>query len=68
MNTELQNEKLVHDIELPAACVACGGPINARFTASGARGVCLACHMFATLGIARVDNGVQVAHVPHGVA
>jgi hypothetical protein len=68
MNLEPQQETPMHEIELPDACAACGGPIAARFTASSARGVCLACHLITVLTVARAGDGVSVGHVPAGLA
>ncbi|OFX24036.1 MAG: hypothetical protein A2V77_08700 [Anaeromyxobacter sp. RBG_16_69_14] len=69
MNTELQQET-PHEIEveLPDACVACGGSIAARFMTGSARGVCLRCHLITALRVARTDEGMQVGHAPVALA
>ncbi len=66
MNTEPRQEEKPHEIEveLPDACVACGGSIAARFTSGSARGVCLACHLITALRVARSGEGLQVGHAP----
>jgi hypothetical protein len=68
MNAEFQQETTIRDMELPGACVGCGGPIAARFSPGGAHGVCLACHLVTELGLARSADGVQIIQVPGGVA
>jgi hypothetical protein len=66
MNIELQQEAVPHEIEieLPDACVACGGSIAARFMSGSARGVCLRCHLITALRVARTEEGMQVGHAP----
>jgi len=68
MNTELQQETMVHDVELPNACVACGGPLAARFTPGSARGVCLACHVISAMTVSRAGDGLQIVQEPGGEA
>ncbi len=63
IDTDTTHESQARDLELPEACVGCGGPVQARFTAHGALGVCLACHMIATLGVIRERDGVHVGHL-----
>ncbi len=64
MNTELQRETSFHDVELPSACLSCGGPISARFTPGSARGVCLVCHALVAMAVARAEDGVRVVSLP----
>ncbi len=68
MNTELQKETMSHEVELPGACAVCDGPIAARITPYGARGVCLACHLVSTLALSPAVDGVRVMHLPGGMA
>ena len=68
MNPELQRETTFHDIELPAACLTCGGPISARFTPGSARGVCLACHALVAMAVARDGDGLRVVSLPAAAA
>ncbi len=68
MNQELQQEPKFHELELPDACMACGGPIAARFTSSGATGVCLACRRISALSVARSGDGINVVQLPAGEA
>jgi hypothetical protein len=57
-----------HDVVLPDACLACGGPLAARFSPTSALGVCFACHAVTTLALARVADGLQVGQLPAGSA
>ena len=68
MNTELQKERMSHEVELPGACAVCDGPIMARFTPSSARGVCLTCRLVTALALSQGDDGVKVGHLPGGIA
>jgi hypothetical protein len=68
MNAEPQKERMSHEVELPDACVVCDGPIAARFTPTSARGVCLACRLVTALELSRAGDGVQVSHLPGGLA
>jgi hypothetical protein len=68
MNPEQQKGMMSHEIELPAACAACGGPIVAKFTPTSARGVCLACRLITTLELTPAGGGVQVSQRPGGTA
>ncbi|HUK66106.1 MAG TPA: hypothetical protein VLV17_04710 [Anaeromyxobacteraceae bacterium] len=68
MNTELHQDPLSRDVVLPDACLACGGPIAARFTDHSAQGVCLACRLITALGLERREDGVRIAHLSRGVA
>ncbi len=68
MNAEQAQEQMIHDVTLQEACVSCGGAIAARFTPTGASGVCLVCHMITLLGVARAKDGVHVGHLPRGLA
>jgi hypothetical protein len=68
MNIELHQGPMSRDIVLPDACLACGGPIAARFTDHSAEGVCLTCRLFTVLGLERREDGVRIAHVARGLA
>jgi hypothetical protein len=68
MNTELQKERMSHELELSDACLACDGPIAVRITPGGARGVCRACRLVTTLRLAPAGEGVRVLHLPGGIA
>ena len=68
MSQELHQETRFHDIELPAACLGCGGPIAARFTLGSAHGVCLACRRISTMGVERSEEGLRVLQTAGGEA
>ncbi len=68
MNTELQQETTVHEIEVSDACAGCGGAVLARFTPGSARGVCLACHLVTGLTLVRAGEGVRIVQAPAGQA
>jgi hypothetical protein len=68
MNTELHRETAVHDLELPSACVCCGGSVDARFTPGSGRGVCLACHLVTPMMLVRSPEGIRIVQAPAGVA
>jgi hypothetical protein len=59
---------LNNEVELPAACVACDGPIVVRFTPGSAVGVCLACRRLAPMTVARSAEGLRVVQLPGGLA
>jgi hypothetical protein len=68
VNHEHEQSPHFHDVLLPKACVACGGPLAARFGPRSALGVCVACHVVTTLALARAEDGYQVGQLPGGVA
>ncbi|GEJ57214.1 hypothetical protein [Anaeromyxobacter diazotrophicus] len=68
MNTELQEETTTRDLDLPGACVGCGGPLAARFSPGRAHGVCFTCHLVSELGLARSAEGVQLIQLPRAAA
>jgi hypothetical protein len=69
MNRELQqHEPKFHDLDLPGACLGCGGPIAARFTPGNAVGVCRACFRISAMNVTRTDDGVSVAQSAGGDA
>jgi hypothetical protein len=68
MNTELQQETTIHDVELRDTCACCGGLVAARFTPGSARGVCLACHLVTGMTLVRAGEGVRIVQAPGGVA
>ncbi|HTT71437.1 MAG TPA: hypothetical protein VMG32_09465 [Anaeromyxobacteraceae bacterium] len=68
MNIASQHELPTRDVVLPGACLACGGPIAARFTDHSAQGVCLACRTVTALGLERQVGGLTIAHLPGGLA
>ncbi len=68
MNTELHTEETIHEFELPHACIGCGGPVDARFTPGGGRGVCLACHILTPMAVIRTAEGVKIVQAPVGAA
>jgi len=63
-----QETARIVDAELQDACAACGGPIAARFSPGAIRGVCLSCHLVTTIKVARGKGGVQLGHLPGGLA
>ncbi len=67
METELRRET-VHDLELPGACIGCGGAIVVRVTPGTARGVCATCHAITSMLLVRVEGGLQVTQAPRGQA
>jgi hypothetical protein len=68
MNTQLQGEVTLHDVELAGACAGCGGPLAARLAPGSARGVCVACHAITALLLVRAGEGVRVVQAPVGLA
>ena len=68
MITASQHELPTRDVVLPGACLACGGPIAARFTDHSAQGVCLACRTVTALGLDRQEGGLRIGHLPRGLA
>jgi hypothetical protein len=68
MNQELQQDAPIRDIELPDACLGCGGPITARFTAGSARGVCFQCRIFSAMAVQWRAGGMQLLQLPAGHA
>jgi hypothetical protein len=68
MNQELQQGPTYQELELPEACIGCGGPLAARFTADHAAGVCLACRRIAALSVSRAAGGINVVQLPGGEA
>ena len=68
MNTELQQDTTVHDVEIPETCAGCGGTVAARFTPGTARGVCLACHLLTGMQLVRAGQGVRLVQSPVGLA
>ncbi len=68
MDTELQEEMTIRDVELPGACAGCGGAVAARLTPGRAHGVCFTCHLVTELGLTRSAEGVQLVQVPRALA
>src|SRR5512146_699110 len=68
MNTELQQEATVHDLELSDACACCGGPVHARFTPGSARGVCVSCRLVTSMALVKSDEGIRIVQAPAGSA
>jgi len=68
MNRELHHEPKFHDLELPGACLGCGGPLAARFTPGNAVGVCRACARISAMDVTRTDDGVTVTQPAGGDA
>ncbi|HET9595711.1 MAG TPA: hypothetical protein VFP65_09025 [Anaeromyxobacteraceae bacterium] len=68
MNQELQHDTALRDVELPDACLGCGGPVTARFAAGSARGVCFHCRVFSTMAVERRASGMQLFQLPAGHA
>ena len=68
MNQQQHQETRFHEIELPEACLACGGPIAARFAPGSAVGVCRVCRRIAVMEVERTADGVRVAQLPGGLA
>jgi hypothetical protein len=67
MNPEPQQATLIHDVELPGACPACGGPLLARFTPGSARGACLRCHALCALAVTQQGDRLAVVPLPSGL-
>jgi hypothetical protein len=57
-----------NDVELPAACVTCDGPIVVRLAPGSAVGVCRACRRIAEMTLERSPEGVRLAQPPAGLA
>jgi hypothetical protein len=68
MNQELQQDTAIREIELPDACLGCGGPVSARFTAGSARGVCFRCRAFSAMAVERRAGGMHLFQLPAGHA
>jgi hypothetical protein len=68
MNQELHQETRFHELDLPDACMACGGALAARFTPGAAHAVCRACRRIFTMTVARTDDGLQIVQLPGGSA
>ena len=68
MNTQLQQEPTIHEVELNDACAGCGGPITARFTPGSSRGVCLACHLVTPMMLVRSGENVRIVQAPAALA
>jgi hypothetical protein len=68
VNREQEQQVHFHDVVLPGACVACGGPLAARFGPRSGVGVCLACHVVSALALARGADGVEVGQLAAGSA
>jgi hypothetical protein len=68
MNQERQHETMIREIELPDACLGCGGPVAARLTPGSARGVCLGCRTFSSMTVERRGDGLQLVQLPGGIA
>ena len=65
---ELRHDMPFRDLELPAACAACDGPMAVRFAPGSAVGVCLGCRRIAAMSVERSDEGLRVLHLPAGLA
>jgi hypothetical protein len=68
MNQEPQQESMVREIELPGACLGCGGPVAARLTPGSARGVCRPCRAILSMTVERRGQGLQLVQEPAGEA
>lgn len=68
METHLDREAPVRDVELEATCIGCGGAVSARLAPGTARGVCLVCHLVTPMAMVRVPDGVRVVQWPVGMA
>ena len=68
MNQEIQPETMLREIQLPEACLGCGGPVAARFTPGSARGVCLRCRAFTAMAVERHAGGFHLVQMPGGYA
>jgi hypothetical protein len=68
MNQQLAQENSYHDLEIPEACMACGGALATRFTPGRAHAVCRTCRRISSMTLARSGEGVQIVQVPGGLA
>ena len=53
---------MVRDLRLPGACVACGGDLDIRLSAAGARSWCGQCRWTSRLELQQHEDGLQIVH------
>jgi hypothetical protein len=68
MNQQITQETSYHDLEIPEACMACGGALAMRFTPGRAHAVCRACRRISSMTLAHSRDGLQIVQVPGGLA
>jgi hypothetical protein len=73
MRREAENrgtvERDVRDVELDEGCILCGGALELRISAGGARTYCRTCRWISRPQMARDEDGqVHVIHPAAGVA
>ncbi len=68
MTREQHHETRHYDLDLPDACLACGGALSVRFSAGAARAVCLPCRRISSLEVERSEEGMRVVQLPAGAA
>jgi hypothetical protein len=56
------------EFSLPGGCILCGGDLDVRVTASGARSVCKSCRWISRPHMRRGEDGVEVIHPAGGLA
>lgn len=56
------------EFTLPGGCILCGGDLDVRVTASGARSICKRCRWISRPHMVRGEDGVQVIHPAGGFA
>jgi hypothetical protein len=65
---EARTEPTPRDLELPQACVLCGGALAVRVGPAGAWSCCRRCRWISRVHLAEEDGRVALAHPPGGVA
>ena len=68
MNQHPAQETSYHDLEIPEACMACGGALATRFTAGAAHAVCRACRRISTMSLSKTEDGLQLTQSAAGLA
>ncbi|HEY6005446.1 MAG TPA: hypothetical protein VIV57_21380 [Anaeromyxobacter sp.] len=56
------------DFSIEGGCMLCGGALEVRVTATGARTVCRSCRWISRPHMLRSEDGVHVVHPPGGMA
>jgi hypothetical protein len=68
MNQHPAQETSYHDLEIPEACMACGGALATRFTAGAAHAVCRACRRISAMSLSKTEDGLQIVQTAAGLA
>jgi hypothetical protein len=68
MNQHAAQGTSYHDLEIPEACMACGGALATRFTAGAAHAVCRACRRISAMTLSKTEDGLQIVQTAAGMA